>query len=160
MQSPLDEFHKEQQEAFASYLSTAKGIESRMRGALAELSEKRLELVQALDDAKQAVMDLSRQKSIVAEKLEEARALQADASAKLKELEVDRKNLQERSKQLDTKQKYQADEHIRLMTIETGLKSRETTLEMEERRLKYFEHKLNLISSDTKIKAELERAGK
>ena len=156
-QSLIDEFHKEQAEVFASYLSSIKGIESRMKQALVELAEKDCEMTRQVDTAKALNIDLNKQKEDYSLKLDELRSSKSLLEAERKQLVIDSKSLKDRNSKLDDKQKAQANEHTRLTELSNNLKKREQTLEMDERRNKYFEHKLNLVAGDSKIKAELEK---
>lgn len=158
-QSPLEEFHKEQAEAFAAHISSVRGIEARMKSALAELAQRQVELDQEVQTSKALNEDLRRQKEKVSVALQELASKQNETKARNKELEAGLKALDERNKKLGEKQKAQAEEHIRLATLDSNLKKREQELEMDERRNKYFEHRLNLVAGDAKIKAELEKLG-
>lgn len=156
-QSPLDEFHKEQVEAFASYMSSVRSIESRLKMSINEYNIKRVEAEQLIESNTASAAQLSKQRELEATKIVELDAQKREMLAKQKELEIELKQLAERNKKLDEKHKAQSEKHIQLTQWEDRLKVQERELEIEQRRNKYFEHRLNLVASDEKIKAELDK---
>jgi len=155
--SPLDEFHKEQAELFSSYLSSIKSIESRMKQAIGDANKRQSELDELIESNRISASHLSRQREEEALKITELNGMKRELDEKIKQYDYDSKQLADRNKKLDDKHRLQAEKHIQLTQWEDRLKKIEQELEIEQRRNKYFEHKLNLVANDAKIKAELER---
>lgn len=133
---------------------------------LVKLEEKYYEVIKDLDSSKakleQKIQDISHETELLNKRESAIRSCEESLSNQLaifrqseSELSSKQSSLDRREAQITKRHESMIAESQALSEKEQDLSKREKLVGMEERRLKMFEHKLNLVAQDEKIKKAL-----
>lgn len=141
---------------FLDALNKISSVEARLALREKEFITKTEELSQQAEHNKKESLRLQKKAQDLIEKEVQVRSVESFNAEKLEKIEAEKKKTLDGFEKLKSAQASVETERQAIMLREQEVSRKEAYLDMEERRVKLFEHKLNLVVNDKKVQKELD----
>lgn len=153
--SPIAKLLIDQKQAYSIYETSIINLEKELLGKLKDLEDDKLVLNNKKLDLEIREKKLIDRELAEQKKIDELNALTIKNERQLADIESSSKKLDEKDKALNSKIEAFSVTSKEFQLEREDLRKRTSFIEMEERRLKYFESKINTIAQDEEIKKKL-----
>jgi len=159
MKIDIQKVRESQIAEFKSFMERLSILEESVETRIKQLEKDKLELDELLSSARNEKATIVESGYDLQKKMDKANQLISESNNKIIESKFEEEKLLKIESRINSKKESLAKESRQLSLDKSELDQREKFIEMQERRLKFFEKNLNLVAQDKEISKKLKEIG-